>query len=117
MLVVHMTPESVLKTDQYRSWMERFGRSLVPSLENEGLIYVFFIFIMTVVLPQVSVHHRTPDPQRTRLHGAQRAQPQDPGAAEHDPPRDLPTAPDLQHKSTDTVSLGGKKSREPQDES
>lgn len=26
-LVVHMTPESVLNTDQYRSWMERFGSS------------------------------------------------------------------------------------------
>lgn len=24
-LVVHMTPESVLNTDQYRHWMERFG--------------------------------------------------------------------------------------------
>lgn len=27
-LVVHMTPESVLKTDQYKKWMERFAVSL-----------------------------------------------------------------------------------------
>lgn len=104
MLVVHMSPESVLKTDQYRSWMERFGRSLVSSLKEE-LVYLFFI-LLTVVLLQVSVHHRTPDPQRTRLHGAQRAQPQDSGAAEHDPPGDLPTAGDLQDKSTDRSSVG-----------
>lgn len=63
------------------------------------------MFIITVALLQVSVHHRTPDPQRTSLHGAQRAQPQDPGAAEHDPPGDLPSARDHQDKSTDASSL------------
>lgn len=26
-LVVHMTPESVLETDQYKEWMERFDFS------------------------------------------------------------------------------------------
>lgn len=30
-LVVHMTPESVLNTAQYRSWMERFGRASLVS--------------------------------------------------------------------------------------
>lgn len=79
-------------------------RDQTPS--KEELVYLFFKFIITVVLLQVSVHHRTPDPQRTRLHGAQRAQPQDPGTAEHDPPGDLPAARDLQDKSTDTSSVG-----------
>lgn len=34
MLVVHMTPESVLNTDQYRSWMERFGSSTLGFLSR-----------------------------------------------------------------------------------
>lgn len=35
MLVVHMTPESVLNTDQYRSWMERFPAATEHLILNE----------------------------------------------------------------------------------
>lgn len=34
-LVVHMTPESVLNTDQYKSWMERFPSSTEHLVMNE----------------------------------------------------------------------------------
>ncbi|XP_076609694.1 zinc phosphodiesterase ELAC protein 2 [Chaetodon auriga] len=34
-LVVHMTPESVLKTDQYKQWMERFSSSTEHLILNE----------------------------------------------------------------------------------
>ncbi|XP_067312431.1 zinc phosphodiesterase ELAC protein 2 [Pseudorasbora parva] len=34
-LVVHMTPESVLNTDQYKSWMERFPSSTEHLMMNE----------------------------------------------------------------------------------
>lgn len=34
-LVVHMTPESVLNTDQYRSWMERFPAATEHLILNE----------------------------------------------------------------------------------
>lgn len=57
-LVVHMTPESVLKTDQYKKWMERFAVSVwkrfatafcPPSTQ-------WSVFL------QVSIYDRTPDP-------------------------------------------------------
>ncbi|KAL0198802.1 hypothetical protein M9458_007342, partial [Cirrhinus mrigala] len=34
-LVVHMTPESVLDTDEYKSWMERFPSSTEHLVMNE----------------------------------------------------------------------------------
>lgn len=37
-LVVHMTPESVLNTDQYRSWMERFGSTTRAALPRQLMI-------------------------------------------------------------------------------
>lgn len=132
-LVVHMTPEPVLNTDQYRSWMERFGSgthlsdvlphgsALKTTSEGQNLQVIFERFSKwrcchqkfsipyqlkfkldrdKVASLQVSRLHRTPDPQRARLHRAQRAQPQDPGAAQHHPPGDLPSAGDLQDQST-----------------
>ncbi|XP_075999263.1 zinc phosphodiesterase ELAC protein 2 [Genypterus blacodes] len=36
-LVVHMTPESVLKTDQYKQWMERFPSSTQHLILNEDV--------------------------------------------------------------------------------
>lgn len=57
-LVVHMTPESVLKTDQYKKWMERFAVSLS--------VWKLFSILSTersaVVFLQVSIYDRTPDP-------------------------------------------------------
>lgn len=39
-LVVHMTPESVLQTDQYKEWMERCApfKPLKPSLRMLDLV-------------------------------------------------------------------------------
>ncbi|XP_071384711.1 zinc phosphodiesterase ELAC protein 2 isoform X4 [Centroberyx affinis] len=39
-LVVHMTPESVLKTDQYREWMERFPSTTEHLILNEQVCAV-----------------------------------------------------------------------------
>uniref|UniRef100_UPI003AADF4DA zinc phosphodiesterase ELAC protein 2 isoform X2 n=2 Tax=Centroberyx gerrardi TaxID=166262 RepID=UPI003AADF4DA len=39
-LVVHMTPESVLKTDQYRQWMERFPSTTEHLILNEQVCAV-----------------------------------------------------------------------------
>ncbi|KAL4658257.1 zinc phosphodiesterase ELAC protein 2 isoform X2 [Arapaima gigas] len=39
-LVVHMTPESVLETDEYKSWMERFGPSTEHLILNEQMCTV-----------------------------------------------------------------------------
>ncbi|KAM3863989.1 zinc phosphodiesterase ELAC protein 2 [Diretmus argenteus] len=39
-LVVHMTPESVLKTDQYKRWMERFPSTTEHLILNENVCTV-----------------------------------------------------------------------------
>ena len=102
-LVVHMTPDSVLNTDEYKKWMERFefSHSENPdSIKNPANLNIqsntlrVFLFVFL----QVSIHNRTPDPQRTRQHVPQHQKPQDSGSAEHDSPRDLPTTPFLQLK-------------------
>lgn len=58
-LVVHMTPESVLKTDQYKKWMERFAVSLC--LKTFATAFCAPSTQWTVFL-QVSIYDRTPDP-------------------------------------------------------
>ncbi|KAG7256769.1 hypothetical protein CRUP_038048, partial [Coryphaenoides rupestris] len=45
---------------------------------------------------EVPQHHAAPGAERTHPDGPPRPQPQDPEPAEHDPPRDLPPAQDLQ---------------------
>lgn len=105
-LVVHMTPDSVLNTDEYKTWMERFefSHSEKPdSIKNPANLNIHLRrWEFSFVFPQVSIHNRTPDPQRTRQHGPQRQKPQDSGSAEHDSPRDLPTTPVLQLKGIQT---------------
>lgn len=57
-LVVHMTPESVLKTDQYKKWMERFAVSL-----SENFLPQHFVHrALSGLFLQVSIYDRTPDP-------------------------------------------------------
>ncbi|XP_067427275.1 zinc phosphodiesterase ELAC protein 2 [Thunnus thynnus] len=71
-LVVHMTPESVLNTDEYKEWMERFPSTTEHLIVNEHACTVHNIrshkiqaqlnMIHTEIFPELK-HYKTKEPQ------------------------------------------------------
>ena len=95
MLVVHITPESVLNTEQYKEWMERFV--LHPDFTDTPALFKAEFDALSLFL-QVFVHNRAPDPERTSVHSSQHQKSQDSDSAQHDSPRDLSRTEILENK-------------------